>query len=129
MREIKFRAWDKDYKKIINVDEIDLFLNQIRYWKDLDEEPIMLNKGDFELMQFIGLKDKNGKEIYEGDILEVESHGGKEVVEVKWNEGYAGWDFFKGEEYCPLTDYKDMMGFDLNAKIIGNKFENPELLK
>lgn len=134
MREIKFRAWDKSDKKMC------LWIEE----KDDDEWKIILSHNDggsyyelpdvfkrehLEVMQFTGLKDKNGKEIYEGDVLRVESHGGVEIVEVKYEERYAGFNFFQGDEVCPLTDYTDMMGFDLNANIIGNIYENPKLME
>ncbi len=120
MREIKFRAWNKGTKVMTYSVET----SQEGFWAVMD------GWGDDGIIQqFTGLKDKDGKEIYEGDVLRVESHGGVQIVEVKDNEGYAGFDFFKGEELFPLTDYTDMMGFDLNAEVIGNIYENPELVK
>lgn len=130
MREIKFRAWDKDYKKIINVDEFDLFLNQIRYWKDKDDEPITLNKGDFEIMQFTGLKDKNGKEIYEGDIFDCiyKRDGCNHKLVVDWQEDSARFRI-KNFGECDQPNVSKTMS-DLSwVTVIGNKFENPELLK
>ena len=116
---------------MISVDEIDLFLKQIRYWKEKDEEPITLNKGDYELMQFTGLKDKNGKEIYIGDILIWDKDEEDEctiIIKLKDELGI----------YYELLKQKDknIVAFDIrfyrseeSAEIIGNKFENPELLK
>ncbi len=120
-REIKFRAWDKINKKIILHREI---LEQVIEYNgcfDLD---------DFTIMQYTGLKDKNGKGIYEGDILKYEDNFDEDnmkITYIKWKEAYSGFLFseidkdgdssFYGGIYCPEE-----------KEIIGNIHENPELL-
>ncbi len=64
MREIKFRAWDKDGK--IMVFSMDGFVEDFDVFSIGD----WCNKAGYELMQYTGLKDVNGKEIYEGDVVE-----------------------------------------------------------
>ncbi|KKK95359.1 hypothetical protein LCGC14_2673630, partial [marine sediment metagenome] len=63
MREIKFRAWDGFYRRMVLVDELHIKTNEIRYSQGFNT----LNK--FVLMQYTGLKDKNGVGVYEGDII------------------------------------------------------------
>ena len=135
MREIKFRAWDKIEKQMVEVlnlhfenDPAPFFVHIYNhamnddYWTNTDESI---------LMQYTGLKDKNGKEIYEGDILKV----GKHIGEISYREmlygGYGlsieysdGFDegYFGG---CPannwLAKYEEI-------EVIGNIYEQPELI-
>ena len=117
MKEIKFRAWVKKDSYSGRNDGQTMFYGVENTYDNTigqingDSFGELINNDNVELMQFTGLKDKNGKEIYEGDILKVESYGGIETIQVKFNEKYAGWDFFKFDELCPLTGYMDIMGF------------------
>lgn len=120
MREIKFRAWDK----------------QLRRMCDLDETNTFAIFGDeyFEVMQFTGLKDKNGKEIYESDIVRFQHHKPSVCVWSGWGWGWevntpkgkrvyeSGVGQFKQDEFD--ADYRLN-----NAEIIGNIYSNPELKK
>lgn len=78
-------------------------------------------ENEVELMQHTGLKDKNGKEIYEEDILECDSGS---LWRVYWAEGIGGFrlELTGNEDYCDFVD------LDL-YKIIGNICENSELLE
>jgi hypothetical protein len=113
MREIKFRAWDKT----CNVMHSNSFNLENPYQVNIG----LANEKDLVWMQYTGLKDKNGKEIYEGDILNTHANFDTPYIrEVVW----------KG---CAL-EFKPITGFTLcetntnHFEVIGNIYENPELL-
>ena len=130
MREIKFRAWDKSQNKMYQVRRINFDNEDL--WLKINETKIMgANLFEVELMQYTGLKDKNGKEICQGDIVECKcGNTGKTILR---QIEYIGDSFCtkngsfynqktKQREYCyiPLKPY---------VKVVGNIYENPELLK
>ena len=141
MREIKFRAWDKKSKKMRQVTEI--VFNTGFYMESNDNsvkliwvkgQDIIENKEiqiqrekDFILMQYTGLKDKNGKEIYEGDIVAEKGHyfNSDRLVyqKIQWKETYSCW--LRGE-YQRLTP-KNIKQYEI--EVIGNIYDNPELLE
>ncbi|WP_054704625.1 YopX family protein [Bacillus sp. JCM 19041] len=120
MREIKFRAWDNKNRVIIPWEKLkfdkDINDDEICFYEDEDGEGWHFVGGaDLQIMQYTGLKDKNGTEIYEGDILswDEKEWGGKfnELVEWDYEQFDTRWGAWK--EFCI---------------VIGNKFERPELL-
>jgi uncharacterized phage protein (TIGR01671 family) len=123
MRTIKFRAWDKKNKKMIGGFGIDSTFGYA-FIKDFDlgEEYIL----ECEIMQFTGLTDKNGKEIYEGDIVKNERH--KFITNIE----YYGGAFRCFSEGMPLSLYIDECYADKDInnqlEVIGNIYENPNLL-
>jgi uncharacterized phage protein (TIGR01671 family) len=115
MREIKFRAWDKENNKwVIDIGLSTTFIDN----KDI----VNLESRGFEVMQFTGLKDKNGKEIYEGDIFK--SKKGK-IFEVIFQDGtYAFGNSKKGYYLLGSFDIKKE-----ELEVIGNIYKNKELLE
>ncbi|MDD5006468.1 MAG: YopX family protein [Candidatus Omnitrophica bacterium] len=132
-REIKFRAWDKDASKMfdVNILAIGFGAGAYSYPESNDEEEaIQVGTDDSNriLMQFTGLFDKQGKDIYEGDIIKMMGgYGGdfktKEFMAVvKYEEN----GFFATSE-LPFM-YPDHSWWD-GCEVIGNIYENKDLLK
>lgn len=105
-RIIKFRAWDKENKKIVNWEEI---RPQSMLWLDRPNT-------EFEYMQFTGLLNKDGKEIYEGDIIK-DVQG--DIREIIFDGGGYWCKYPNGDRFMPSEKFRE---------IIGNIYENPELL-
>lgn len=119
MRDIKFRAWNEVLEKMYSWNE---FLNT-----NMKQTFIASESTAMILMQYTGIKDKNGKEIYEGDIVKVKNvdyHIGKII----YDEEYAEYEINCKYAIFPISlCYGDFN--DLDIEIIGNIYENPELLK
>ena len=116
MREIKFRAFDPEEQAFFyfSLGDIETSIRDgscraaVSYLVELEM-----------VQQFVGLKDKNGKEIYEGDILRISKDS--PPFTVSWSMAALSWDC----EGVGLHELND--GWDL--EVIGNQFENPELLQ
>lgn len=145
MREIKFRAWDKKSKKMRVVSSIvfdsysefskNIKVKLVNLWGKIfpayddgecNTDILVKREGStFVLMQYTGLKDKNGVEIYEGDILIIELDWGyglsKIYTEVYFDKGMFKAKAINSHEDTPLIE---MPYFE----IIGNIYENKELL-
>jgi uncharacterized phage protein (TIGR01671 family) len=124
MREIKFRAWDKKRKRMIYDYDKNLGIlldgTLINVFNELP-----FKKEDIELMQFTGLKDKKGKDIYEGDIVvnwwingDRKVDEGRGVVEMR--DGIYGYQSIHSNFFYKIGTY---------LEVIGNMYENKELLK
>lgn len=138
-REIKFRAWDNFSKEM---------MNDFNCYADFDNGFLRAkgsSAGQYSLMQFTGLLDKNGKEIYEGDIVLVpdqytmpvtdEGQGPIEpcnhLVAIEFREGCFGFEIPKSDDgetgwftFPVWSEYSDIK----EIEILGNVCENPELL-
>ena len=124
MREIKFRAWDKEHKEWVKysiTDNIPIFCHNTSRWKT-DKE------GErFILCQYIGLKDISGREIYEGDIVKAISFA-RWIGAVKYSDENQAFIFDDLDKKYRGNSTVFMKQFDDGFEILGNIYENPELL-
>ena len=137
MREIKLKAWNKATKKMYEVIKIDFYNEKVGY---LFADPITQGEAigyfkfsDIDLMEYTGLKDKNGKEIYEGDICrwrDLETFNDEileDIFVVVWNDEKLAW-YTQNEDGnfgYDLYEYTD----DRDLGVIGNIYENIDLLE
>lgn len=122
----RFRAWDVELKSMKEVADIDYGLECVEL-SDSDGDTYIQGFSNIKLMQSTGLTDKNGKEIFEGDILSIETDEENVKVEVSWDSKHALF-VFESKKY----NEKEALGelFEDNSypfKIIGNRYEHPEL--
>ncbi|HFD2052565.1 TPA: YopX family protein [Clostridium perfringens] len=122
-REIKFRVWSEKNKKMLEI--------QKHSFKTGKSMPYGYNIAyDFgELMQYTGLKDENEKEIYEGDILSIKIYSGDKVIVegktvVEFKDGCFGVIWGHDKAFLSLNSF-----FKAKFEVIGNIYENPELLE
>ncbi|KZD88515.1 hypothetical protein FBR4_3194 [Lactiplantibacillus plantarum] len=119
---IKFRAWNQIDSEYINEINAVMSLDGSHIWWDINDSGEMKyedDPGNYKLEQFTGLKDVNGNEIYEGDILENRKY--RSIVK------FANGKFLA--DVVGTISRFDLIGETHGSKVIGNVHENPELLK
>lgn len=138
MREIKFRVWDREKGMMAEYLNLAITLNgeisELKMGEDGDNVEWLgtfYSEKKYELMQFTGLRDSTGKEIYEGDIV-----GICEADDMDWRIYQVK---YHGDRDYPAFDIEPSIDCDCNGlsyavacceiEVIGNVFENPELLK
>lgn len=124
----KFRAWLKKEQKMDNeIDHISWLEDEL--YCIGDGITYMVLAEDLVLMQSTGLKDKNGKEIFEGDILAVEADDGVIILKVSWDDEHALFVIKtkKFNEETALAELVDDNSYPF--EVIGNIYENHELLE
>lgn len=136
-REIKFRAWHKENKNMLKAVSVDTRKKETNTITPLQYRGTRYSYNDFGrviLMQFTGLKDKNGKEIFEGDVVKYKNS----IWKVRFE--FGGFDLFADAKNLseaivekPKTD-NEMIADELNVwwtrcEVLGNIYENPELLE
>lgn len=125
----RFRAWIKEEKCFAD------YIETIRYYsKEIDLcwggicESDCFDFDDIILMQSTGLTDKNGKEIFEGDILSIETDEENVRVEVSWDSKYALF-VFESKKYNDKEALGELFeGSPYPFEVVGNIYQNQELL-
>lgn len=133
MREIKFRVWDKKENKMNFTDNATIKQGEAIFFNFMIPWRKNIFSNEWELMQYTGLNDRSGKEIYEGDIVRTfngiglvkwSSRGGSFIWDI--NNGASG--ILTGENGTYIIDaFRDSKNGN-EVKVIGNIYENPVLL-
>nr|DAN42585.1 MAG TPA: YopX protein [Caudoviricetes sp.] len=128
----KFRAWHNELGRMMLVKTMFFFANELEELELNDSimnDNIPVYPDEIKLMQSTGLHDKNGKEIFEGDILGIETDEGVLNVNIFWDSKHALF-MFESKKYNEEELLAELVeGNTYPFEIIGNIYENPELLE
>lgn len=135
MREFKFRAWDK-FNKVMTYSEKNYPLSKYSIefnWKNNNKMSLLMlidprygemREFDADIMQYTGLIDKNGKEIYEGDIVRHFKRDKEKLLKIEISSGYGVY----AQEKDTTKRLIGRSNTHLYYEVVGNIYENPELL-
>ena len=125
----KFRAWHNELGRMMSISDMWFnvdSLGEIGLNDAVMNDYITVSPDEIELMQSTGLKDKNGKEIFEGDIVD---YKGREAV-VKWHGSYASFIYrFVDGLKERVSEWDPLFLACYHFAVIGNIYENPEFLE
>lgn len=133
MREFKFKVWDKRGKQMYTVS--DIFSYGVGVAEAIDEDGGNILYEEYELLQFIGLKDEKDKEIFDGHIVKRFCPCGKcdhfWIGVITWRESATGFIYrdFVNQVDSPIEMFEEDNEKPAILEIIGNIYENPELIK
>lgn len=133
MKNIKFNCWDKKRKKYsetCNMSEyyfITFDGRIVSYAIGFPDKLKTYEEKDYEMLLYTGLKDKNGREIFEGDIIKSENHIPKTYIVEFIEGGFCGTHPNIKDFPIDINHFYDSTGCMI--EVIGNKFENPELME
>lgn len=121
----KFRAWLKEEYRMTDVNEITFFNDEVQIISDVEG---FYAYDEFKLMQSTGINDKNGKEIFEGDVVKYKSGWKTFTEEVAYNEDFGGFGVVDADADIVFVFGELLEHINLNSlEVIGNVYENLEL--
>nr|DAX64708.1 MAG TPA: YopX protein [Caudoviricetes sp.] len=125
----RFRAWHNELGRMMSISDMWFnvdSLGEIGLNDSVMNDYITVSPDEIELMQSTGLKDKNGKEIFEGDIVD---YKGRKAV-IKWHGSYANFIYrFVDELQERVSEWHPLFLAYYHFEVIGNIYENKELLE
>ncbi len=121
--ELKFRGFNKKKKKLYRSGALSFSTERHSFMLYSDKETDGVKDDDVEIMQFTGQKDVNNKEIYQRDIVKIDA--AKNII--VWDNNRGGWSFTDVERKLKMSPFGRSEAN--RSEVLGNEFENPELLK